>query len=116
MTPNVQIELRRNAFQELAHRALRMEPLNTLSVEIHRQRNGVEVARLSNHEGWLEVLPFMGGMLWDACFDHPPVTVDTSCKLPRGQRCISRRRRRDGSSRTSSSVRRWSCCGTAGVL
>jgi hypothetical protein len=28
----------------------------------------VEVLRLSNHEGWIDILPFQGAMIWDACF------------------------------------------------
>ena len=62
------ISLRRSDFRDLAHQLVRASPGVALAADVHRTPEGVEVVRLSNHEGWVDVLPFMGGMVWDACF------------------------------------------------
>ena len=55
------IRLRRSDFRGLAHQLVRAGPSAALAADVHRTPEGVEMVRLSNHEGWVDVLPFMGG-------------------------------------------------------
>jgi hypothetical protein len=41
---------------------------NPLVAAIRRNRFGVDILSLSHHEGWVDVLPCMGAMVWNACF------------------------------------------------
>ncbi len=65
---DVMIPLRREAIGPLNRQLVRAGPQTALAADAHRLDNGIEIVRLSNHEGWVDVLPFMGGMVWDACF------------------------------------------------
>jgi hypothetical protein len=60
------IPLHRELFREGPPRTVL--DAGALRAEAHRTPRGVEVLRLHNAEGWVEVLPFLGAMVWDACF------------------------------------------------
>jgi hypothetical protein len=79
----VSIPLRRGNFQEMAHQVFRAGNLTALSADVHRLQTGVEVVRLSNHEGWVDVLPFMGAMVWDACFFGVRLGMRSEFPVPR---------------------------------
>lgn len=79
----ISIPLRRDSFQEMAHQVFRTGKRNALSADAHRSLTGVEVVRLSNHEGWVDVLPFMGAMVWDACFFGVRLGMRSKFPVPR---------------------------------
>jgi hypothetical protein len=62
------IPLYRESFVTMGRMFLGVRPLWMLQVSMRRTESGVEMVRLSNHEGWVDVLPFMGAVVWDACF------------------------------------------------
>lgn len=65
---DARILLPRDGFHEMPRQLLRLGPHALLAAETRRTGSGVEVLRLSNQEGWVDILPFMGAMIWDACF------------------------------------------------
>ena len=77
------IRLGRSDFRDLAHQLVRAGPSVALAADVHRTPEGVEVVRLSNHEGWVDVLPFMGGMVWDACFFGVRLGMTGKFRAPR---------------------------------
>ncbi len=70
MTAAAALPVFRDAFREGSPReALRASTgRGALRAEARRNARGVEVLRLSNDDGWVDVLPFLGAMVWDACF------------------------------------------------
>lgn len=80
---DVAVRLRRTDFRDLAHQLIRAGPSVALAVDLHRTPEGVDVVRLSNHEGWVDVLPFMGAMVWDACFFGVRLGMTGKFRAPR---------------------------------
>lgn len=72
MTANV--SLFRGAFREGAPREVLRAAIGggALRAEARRTARGVEILRLSNDAGWVDVLPFLGAMVWDARFGGGP--------------------------------------------
>ncbi len=62
------IPLNRKTFTTMARVVSGFRQTTTLHVDVRRTNSGVEMVRLSNYEGWVDVLPFMGAVVWDACF------------------------------------------------
>ena len=54
-----------------------------LTATARRHATGVESLTLSNARGHVEILPFMGQMLWDAVFDGLRLTMDSQFDAPR---------------------------------
>lgn len=54
-----------------------------LTATARRYPTGVEALTLANARGHVEVLPFMGQMLWDAAFDGLRLTMDSQFDAPR---------------------------------
>ncbi|MGY6703730.1 DUF4432 family protein [Roseinatronobacter sp.] len=48
-----------------------------------RTELGIEVLRIANTHGHVDVLPFMGQMIWDAVFDGVRLTMDSAFTAPR---------------------------------
>lgn len=57
--------------------------LGGLTATAWRYPTGVESLALSNARGHVEILPFMGQMLWDAAFDGLRLTMDSQFDAPR---------------------------------
>ncbi len=74
------VALPRAAFGEREATFLRMGELEAL---LHRTATGVEVVRLRNARGAVQVLPFLGGMVWDAAFDGVRLGMDGMFDGPR---------------------------------
>ena len=53
------------------------------SVTAWRTDLGVEMLRMANARGHVDVLPFMGQMIWDAVFDGVRLTMDSAFSAPR---------------------------------
>lgn len=53
-----------------------------------RSQLGIEMLRIENARGHVDVLPFMGQMIWDAVFDGVRLTMDSAFDTPRPARSI----------------------------
>mgnify|MGYP001047594291 FL=1 len=58
------------------------------SVTAWRTELGVEMLRMTNARGHVDVLPFMGQMIWDAVFDGVRLTMDSAFSAPRPAQSI----------------------------
>ena len=76
----VTAELPRPGFGESERLFLRAGPLEA---SLFRFGSGVEAVRLANGRGHVLVLPFLGGMVWDACFDGVRLGMDSMFTEPR---------------------------------
>ncbi|ARJ70992.1 DUF4432 family protein [Paracoccus contaminans] len=54
-----------------------------LTATARRYPTGIEALTIANARGHVEVLPFMGQMLWDAAFDGLRLTMDSQFDAPR---------------------------------
>ncbi|MGY4802677.1 aldose 1-epimerase family protein [Teichococcus aerofrigidensis] len=50
---------------------------------LHRYPTGIGALRLANARGMVEVLPWMGGMIWSACFDGVDLAMTSGFDMPR---------------------------------
>ena len=55
----------------------------TLRASLFRYPSGVEALRLRNARGELVILPWLGGMIWSACFDGVDLTMESAFAMPR---------------------------------
>lgn len=76
----IEIELSRAMFNETEFSLLRTKGIK---VDLFRYRSGVEAVRIGNARGSVIVLPFMGGMVWDATFDGVRLGMDSMFPEPR---------------------------------
>ena len=76
----VTAELPRPAFGEAERLFLRA---GSLEAALFRFGTGVAAVRLANARGHVLVLPFLGGMVWDACFDGVRLGMDSMFPEPR---------------------------------
>ncbi|WP_239519515.1 aldose 1-epimerase family protein [Arcanobacterium phocisimile] len=55
-----------------------------IKVQSFRYATGIETLRLDNSRGYIEILPFMGQIIWDAEFDHTSLRMTNmfSCPQP----------------------------------
>jgi hypothetical protein len=74
------VPLHRDAFREAAREVFRA---GDLRAEARRTAHGVEALRLSNGAGWVEVLPFLGAMVWDAGFGGRSLRMQGKFEAPR---------------------------------
>lgn len=58
------------------------------TVTAWRTELGVEILRMTNARGHVDVLPFMGQMIWDAVFDGVRLTMDSAFTAPRPAKSI----------------------------
>lgn len=54
-----------------------------LHATLHRYPSGVSALRLTNARGLVEILPWMGGMIWAARFDGVDLTMASGFDMPR---------------------------------
>jgi hypothetical protein len=67
---NTTVELRRGMFDAMPHPPLiRAGDRNVLQAALFRYSTGIEAVSLSNHHGHVTVLPFLGGIVWEAIFE-----------------------------------------------
>ena len=76
----IAVELPRAAFGD-AERAFLHAP--GLQAGLFRYSTGVEAVRLANARGHVLVLPFLGGIVWDAAFDGVRLGMDGMFAAPR---------------------------------
>lgn len=74
------LELRRELFTEVERTVCRSEQW---TVTARRYRTGVESLTLRNSRGHLEVLPFLGQIIWDAVFDGESLRMSSMFEEPR---------------------------------
>ena len=55
----------------------------TFSISAFRYASGVEGLKIENSRGHLIVLPWMGQMIWDACFDGRDLTMRNMFSQPK---------------------------------
>lgn len=80
---DARIRLFRDDFHHMPREILRWGDSNLLGAETRRTQSGVEVVRLSNQRGWVDILPFMGAMIWDACFNGVKLGMRGHFREPR---------------------------------
>lgn len=78
--PATTVALHRNAFSDTEHECLRH---GSLRAALFRYATGVEAIRLGNSRGSVTVLPFMGQMVWRACFDGVELAMTSMFDRPR---------------------------------
>ena len=49
-----------------------------LSVEIKKYASGIESLKIKNAKGYVEVLPFMGQIIWDLSFNNKSLNFTIS--------------------------------------
>lgn len=74
------VELRRELFSEVEH-VVCSSPEWTVTAR--RYRTGVESLTIRNSRGHLEVLPFLGQIIWDAVFDGESLRMTSMFEQPR---------------------------------
>jgi hypothetical protein len=75
-----EIHLRKSDFTPRAHTLLEADGL---SAELFTYDTGVEAVRLSSRRGELVLLPYLGQMIWSACFDGVNLTMGSPFSAPR---------------------------------
>jgi hypothetical protein len=74
------VPLHRDAFREDAREAFQA---GEFRAELRRSARGIAMLRLSNAAGWVEVLPFLGAMVWDAQFGGRSLRMSGKFDEPR---------------------------------
>ncbi|SEL85254.1 protein of unknown function [Roseivivax marinus] len=77
---SVSIPLAPDTFGPAARVVAQSDPF---TVTAWRTGLGIEMLRIENGRGHVEVLPFMGQMVWDAVFDGVRLTMDSAFPEPR---------------------------------
>jgi hypothetical protein len=80
LSPTTEISLDRSFFSEKERVVLRR---GALSATIFRYDTGVEALRIANARGFVEVLPYMGQMIWRAKFDGVELAMQSMFDRPR---------------------------------
>ncbi|WP_273500928.1 hypothetical protein [Paracoccus sphaerophysae] len=76
----MQLPLHRDQFTETGRVVLASDAFTATAF---RYPTGVEALRIDTPRGHVEVLPFMGQMLWDAAFDGLRLTMKSQFDMPR---------------------------------
>ena len=76
----MQLPLHRDQFTEAGRVVLASDAFTATAF---RYPTGVEALRIDTPRGHVEVLPFMGQMLWDAAFDGLRLTIKSQFDMPR---------------------------------
>jgi len=81
--PDATIELRRGMFDAKFHPPLiRAGDRNALQAALFRYSSGIEAVTLSNHHGHVTLLPFLGGMVWEAIFEGVSIGMQSRFEEP----------------------------------
>ena len=59
-----------------------------LSVEIKKYASGIESLKIKNAKGYVEVLPFMGQIIWDLSFNNKSLRLHNIFDMPRKAKTI----------------------------